>query len=106
MAKVYAGTESVVAHLEGVVLAVEAQGVEIHNKAARLLAEHRDDGDSEHHRIESEKHLDKKYGPLDYEISLVGPAPMSLEFGHFLHNAAFPRYVVGLYILHRAAGLI
>lgn len=81
------------------------QGKLIEAKATGLLAQHRDTGD---HYIEGRKQHDRKYGELDYDIALVGPAPLSVEFGHWLIYYGTPthQYIHGLYILHRAAGLI
>ncbi|WP_439422949.1 DUF5403 family protein [Saccharothrix sp. HUAS TT10] len=81
--------------------AVKDAAEKIRAKAQRLLLPHRITGD---HKIEMEKNLKEKYGFLDYEISLVGDAAAPLEFGH-LHNVS-GRWVNGLYIIHRASGLI
>jgi hypothetical protein len=105
MAKVtiYKGMEGKIARLPVVQAAVVDAGIEIEYKAKRNLAATRDEG---RHHIEGGRALNEKYGSLDYWVALVGPAPKSVEFGHFIHNAAWPRYVVGQYILFRAAGLI
>lgn len=91
----------VVAPLDNVQAAVESTGHAIGAKAEQRLAGHRDSGA---HQIEVEKNLDVKYGSLDMEISLVGPAPLSVEFGH-IHNFT-GEYVEGLYIVTGAAGLL
>lgn len=76
---------------------------EVRSQARRLgaiakaaLAGHYNTGD---HSIEIKKNMSIKYGFLDYEISLVGSAPMSVEFGHRNHRGG--GYVQGLYILSR-----
>lgn len=81
------------------------QGKKIEAEATSILEQHRDTGE---HHIEGHKRYGKKYGELDYEVALVGPAPMSVEFGHWLVYFGTPthQYIQGLYILHRAAGLI
>lgn len=73
----------------------------IKGRAEALLAGHRQTGE---HQIEMQKNYDEDYGYLDYEISLVGEAALSVEFGH-IHNFS-GRWVNGLYIITRAAGLI
>src|SRR5690606_39502186 len=71
---------------------------EIAVKAEALLAPHRNDGS---HRIET------SHGATDSYVSLVGPAAASVEFGHWLVYYGEPtqKFIQGLYILHRAAGL-
>jgi hypothetical protein len=100
---IYKTCAKTIARLESVQMAVLTTGVGIEAKARRNLAATRDQG---RHSIEGGRPRNTKYGTLDYAVSLVGPAPLSVEFGHFVHNAAFPRYVVGQYILLRAAGVI
>ena len=71
---------------------------EIAVKAEALLAPHRNDGS---HRIET------SHGATDSYVSLTGPAAASVEFGHWLVYYGEPteKFIQGLYILHRAAGL-
>lgn len=64
--------------------------------AEGALAGHRRTGD---HHIEVKKNMSIKYGFLDYEVSMVGSAPMSVEFGHLNHRGG--GYVHGLYIISR-----
>jgi hypothetical protein len=81
--------------------AVHNQAEIVAAKAEGILAQHRDNSDNEHHEITL------THGDVDSFVNLEGPAPMSVEFGHYIRmSGGFPRYVVGLYILHRAAGLI
>jgi hypothetical protein len=77
--------------------AVEDKANEIGSKAEARLAAHRETGA---HRIEIKKNLNEKYGYLDREVSLVGPAPQSVEFGHINHKDG--QWVEGLYIIHGA----
>lgn len=74
----------------------------IASKAMFNLARHWDNSDAEHHWI------DTSYGSRDGYVSLIGPAPMSLEFGHMLVFFGKPtaQYIQGLHILYRAAGLM
>lgn len=74
----------------------------IAGKADAILAMHRDNSDAEHHWI------DTSYGDKDGYVSLNGPAPMSLEFGHMLVFFGKPtaKYIQGLHILYKAAGLM
>jgi hypothetical protein len=74
---------------------VKSQAKRLGAIAKSALAGHYNTGD---HKIEIKKNLHKKYGFLDYEISLVGSAPLSVEFGHMNHRGG---YVHGLYILSR-----
>lgn len=96
-----------VARVDDVQDAVVSEGRKIEAKATALLASHRDNADARHHSISGGKNYDEKYGHLDYEITMSGPAPMSLEFGHMLVLFGKPtaRYIQGLHILYRAAGL-
>jgi len=100
---IYKNIEGIIAHQDGVQAAVVDTGIEIEYKAKVNLARTRDEG---RHHIEGDRPLNTKFGTLDYMVSLVGPAPKSVEFGHFIHNAAWPRYVAGKYIIMRAAGLL
>lgn len=87
------------ARMPQVAAAVEAKTFEILLAAEGLFASHDHPGG---HRIEVEK------GKTDGFVSLVGPAPLSVEFGHFEGDEQFGddrRFVKGLHILSRAAGL-
>jgi len=79
-----------------VLRAVKSHANRLGRIAHSALAGHYNTGD---HKIEIKKNMSVKYGFLDYEISLVGSAPMSVEFGHRNHRGG--GYVHGLYILSR-----
>lgn len=85
--------------------AVRSEAATIKHRAEVLLAPHRKTGD---HHIEMGKNLAAKHGLVDYEVSLVGEAPASVEFGHWLYyyGEQTHQYVPGLYIITRASGLI
>lgn len=72
---------------------VERQAKFLGRIATAHLAGHYHSGD---HKIVVEKRLSEKYGFLDYLISMEGPAPMSVEFGHRNHRGG---YTQGLYIM-------
>lgn len=102
------GTEDV-ATLPGVRDAVREVGGEIYFKAEANLAAHRQSGNA---RIEIS---DTAYYPhWGVTVSMIdekaadqgGPGALAIEFGHFVHTrSGFPRYVQGLHILGRAAGI-
>lgn len=71
---------------------------------ADLAKRHKPDTTGEgHHEIEVTK-AHGKYGHVDREVAMVGPAPAALEYGH-RHNFS-GKFVRGAYILLRAAGLV
>lgn len=76
---------------------LRAASLRILQKAEGLLAMHRDEGD---HSIEYERIKSEKYGHIDHYVSMVGPAAVSVEFGHVKKNG---RWVQGLYIITRAS---
>jgi len=88
----------VVSKLEPVQRAVWDETQAIGTRARANLTAHRQTGNA---KIETE------FGKTDGLVSLVDPSgnAKAIEFGHFLHSAKFPRYVVGLYIITKAAGL-
>lgn len=91
----------IVSRLPVVNEAVRKETNEIAGRARRNLAGHRDTGNA---RIET------SFTKTDGIVSLVDPAAESIEWGHWFTgfgwaNPAFPRYVAGLYIITRAAGL-
>lgn len=71
------------------------------NKIGRLaeadLAAHRDTGA---HSIKVIRQKNVKYGHIDWYVVMDGPAPVSVEFGHWDRN--HNRFVGGLYILTNA----
>mgnify|MGYP003577566244 CR=1 FL=1 len=93
----------VIAELEVVNMAVWEATEKIAARAESNLQAHRETGEA---RIEKEFTADK-----DGVVSLVDPAAESIEWGHWFTgfgyaNPVFPKYVAGLYIITRAAGLI
>lgn len=100
MAEIYHDIADTVAHLPGVRQAVKTAAETIAATAKADLASHRSKG---HAEIEIE-HRD-----TDSTVSLVDEAAVSIEYGHFVDNGEIEAQVVyakGLYIIHRAAGLI
>lgn len=93
----------VIAKIEGVRDAVREEAGEVFWRATANLAGHRDTGNSS-----VEIDTPGTYSHWGLNIYLVDPAgnALAIEFGHFVHNALFPRYVAGLYVLTKAAGLI
>ncbi len=106
---IYPSCNEDVAKLPGVRDAVREVGGEIYWKAEANLAGHRHSGNA---RIEIS---DTDYYPhWGVTVSMIdekatnqgGPGALAIEFGHFVRSAnGFPRYVQGLHILGRAAGL-
>lgn len=97
---VYARCDRVVAHLAGVKGAVWAETLSIGREAEALFAAHDRPGG---HEVGTAK------GRLDGFVFLEGPAPLSVEFGHWAHRGEHPQgppvFVEGLHILGRAAVL-
>ena len=93
----------VIAKLPGVRDAVREQAGEIYFKAEAGLAGHRQTGNA-HIEIDTPSGYDH-WGINIYLVDPDGNA-LAIEFGHFVHNKNFPRFVAGLYVLHKAAGLI
>lgn len=91
------GTKSInriVSHLPGVGASVHRHAEQIGKKATFYRMQHYAEGEAE---IRVEK------GRVDSYVSLVDAAALSIEFGHI--NARTGKYVPGLYIVSRAAGL-
>lgn len=87
------------ARMPQVQAALELRAEAIRLAADALFASHDHPGG---HRIESGR------GDVDRTVSLVGPAALSVEFGHFAGprtEGADRTFVKGLHILSRAAGL-
>jgi hypothetical protein len=76
---------------------LRAASLRILMRAEALLAMHRDTGS---HQIEYERIKSEKFGHIDHYVSMTGPAPVSVEFGHVTENGEWVR---GLYIITRAA---
>lgn len=89
----------IVSHEVGVRDAVHQEAVSIAGRAERNLAPHHKTGRA---------HIEVGQGKVDSFVSLVDPAAISIEFGHFMDNGEIEAeitYVPGLYVLTRAAGL-
>lgn len=92
----------VIAKMPGVRDAVREHAGEVYFRATDLLSAHRDTGNAQ---IEID--TPSTYDTWGVNVYLVDPAALSIEFGHFvMMSSGFPRYVAGLYILHKAAGLM
>jgi hypothetical protein len=91
-----------VSRLPGVKAAIAAEATRIGARAKARLESHRDPTNATDHQIEVD------FGRVDAFVSLVGPAPLSVEFGHWYTGnlGGSPKYVPGLYILMGASGLI
>lgn len=76
---------------------LKAASLRILARAESLLAMHRETGA---HQIEYERIHSAKFGHIDHYVSMVGPAAVSVEFGHVKDNG---RWVQGLYIITRAS---
>lgn len=93
----------IVSHLPGVRAAVADAALDIGVEAEARLLSHRDYTNATNHQIEVEQ------GRVDSYVYLTGPAPMSVEFGHWVegkYKPFAPTYVPGLYIISQAAGVI
>lgn len=88
---------TVVSHDGGVRGEVYDKAVDIGLKAESLLASHRKTGAAS---------IDTEHGTVDSYVTLSDSAAMHIEFGHWYTNGyGEPKYVPGLYILTRSAGL-
>jgi hypothetical protein len=93
MAQVDMGVDKLIAHMPGVIAAVRVKAAEVGLKSEGLFASHDRPGGH---------HIEVTHDKVDSFVSLVGPAPLSVEFGH---AAADGSHVEGLHILSRAAEL-
>ena len=93
MATVKPGVASIVAHMPEVKAAVRLERDKLAARAAGLFASHDNPGGH---------HLTKENGSTDALVSLEGPAPLSVEFGHWTPD--HKTHVAGLHILGRAIG--
>lgn len=85
---------------EKVQKAVKRQAQKIYRRASSYLALHRDTGAA---TIELQRIKNEKYGHIDWFVSLVDEAALSIEFGHYLiTDSGKLRRVAGLYILTQA----
>lgn len=64
-----------ISHLPGVVKSVRAVATEIKGIAEGRLAPHRRTGQA---------HIEVSHGEVDAYVSLVDPAALSIEFGHYM----------------------
>ncbi|MGW6624205.1 DUF5403 family protein [Nocardia sp. NPDC055002] len=93
----------VVSHLEGVKGSVAEKALAVGEIAEANLLQHRKVTNRTNHEI------DVSQGDVDSFVSLEGPAPLSVEFGHQPSGAfegSDTRPPAGLYIITGAAGLI
>jgi len=91
------GTKSInriVSHLPGVVTSVHRHAEQIGRKATFYRMQHYAEGEAK---------IRVGRGRVDSSVWLEDPAALSIEFGHI--NARTGKYVPGLYIVSRAAGL-
>jgi len=94
---------TIVSHIDGVVDSVSDEAKDIGRRAEARLARHRDLTNKTNHTVSV------THGAVDSFANLEGPAPLSVEFGHWYDNKdeenPVRKYVHGLYILTGAAGL-
>lgn len=91
-----------VSKMPGVRDAVREHAGEVYFRAVANLQGHRDTGAA---TIEID--TPSSYEHWGVNVWLVDPAALSIEFGHYVRMAnGFPRFVAGLYILSKAAGLM
>jgi hypothetical protein len=109
MAQVNMSVNKLIAHMPEVILEVRKAADEVGLKAEALFASHDRPG---RHSIEV------THDKVDSFVSLVGPDPEAVEFGHYTgkssgkgvtrirgHLAAGHEFVEGLHLLSRAADL-
>lgn len=90
----------ILAQDEKVQKAVRNAAQKIFRRASSYLSMHRDTGAA---KIELERRKNLKYGHIDWFVSLVDEAAMSIEFGHILRKPnGKARLVAGLYIITMA----
>lgn len=96
----FTGTEKAlnrkIAKLAGVQAELSLHQHEIEARAQALLASHHKTGE---HQITTSE------GKVDHYVNLEGPAALSIEEGHFNGYKGKRKYVEGLHVLTRAAGL-
>lgn len=79
--------------------AVERAAKKIFRRATSYLNMHRDTGAA---KIELERRKNLRYGHIDWFVSLVDEAALSIEFGHYVKTSGGYKRVDGLYILTQA----
>lgn len=97
MATVNPNIGRIMARDKGVRAAVRAKRDEIAAAADGFFAEHDNPGG---HKIT------KTNGRVDAFVNLDGPAPLSVEFGHWQDTKEGPEFVEGLHILTRAVAAV
>ena len=91
---------SLLAKDQKVQAAVRNAAQKIFRRASAYLAMHRDTGAAS---VELERRKNLKYGHIDWFVSLVDEAALSIEFGHYKKLAGGKyRRVNGLYIITQA----
>ena len=86
-----------IAHLDGVLARVMSEAEVIGGYASARRDFHYNEGQA---KIEVRHHLPGEYGDIDSDVSLVDPAALSIEFGHW--NARTQSYTHGTYIMSQA----
>lgn len=79
--------------------AVERAAKKIFRRATSYLNMHRDTGAA---KIELERRKNLRYGHIDWFVSLVDEAALSIEFGHYVRTSSGYKRVDGLYIITQA----
>jgi hypothetical protein len=79
--------------------AVESAAKKIFRRATSYLNMHRDTGAA---KIELERRKNLRYGHIDWFVSLVDEAALSIEFGHYVRISGGYKRVDGLYIITQA----
>lgn len=79
--------------------AVQNAAQKIFRRATSYLNMHRDTGAA---KIELERRKNLRYGHIDWFVSLVDEAALSIEFGHYLKTSGGYKRVNGLYIITQA----
>lgn len=79
--------------------AVEKAAKKMFRRATSYLNMHRDTGAA---KIELERRRNLKYGHIDWFVSLVDEAALSIEFGHYIRTTNGYKRVNGLYIVTQA----
>lgn len=97
MAQVDPKIAAIVAHLPETKAAVRRTRDRVADVAEGLFAAHDRPG---RHQIAREN------GRVDALVSLGGPAPLSVEFGHWAGDGADRIYVEGLHVLGRAVARV
>lgn len=97
----------VVSHLPGVIEEVADEASGIAARAESGLRSHSGEYAGGGWNDDNASEIILEHGEVDSFVSLIDPAALSIEFGHFVVNQYGPtgEYVEGLFIIHEAAGL-